>query len=150
MEKPYHKYLYEVQQNTWILEEKLNCSPQDVKEAAYKGLVRPVLEYGSSLWGPHTKGLQEELEKVQNRAARFVTRNYTFEEERMTGLLEQFNWESLKKRRTDNRLILLYKGLKPWHFTYHLLVQRNINVVSFPRLSGTGMISPTLCFPPPS
>ena len=50
------------------------------KQLNYKGLVRPVLEYGSSLWDPHTKCLQEELEKVQNRAARFVTRNYTFEE----------------------------------------------------------------------
>ena len=30
----------------------------------------------------------------------------------MTGNLEQLKWESLKKRRTDNRLILLYKGLK--------------------------------------
>ena len=82
------------------------------REAAYKGLVRPVLEYGSSVWDPHTKCLQEELEKVQNRAARFVTRNYTFEEGSMTGILEQLRWESLKKRRTDNRLILLYKGLK--------------------------------------
>ena len=61
---------------------------------------------------PHTKCLLEELEKVQNRAARFVTRNYTFEEGSMTGILEQLKWESLKKRRTDNRLILLYKGLK--------------------------------------
>ena len=74
--------------------------------------MRPVLEYGSSVWDPHTKCLQEELEKVQNRAARFVTRNYTFEEGSMTGILEQLKWESLKKRRTDNRLILLYKGLK--------------------------------------
>ena len=30
----------------------------------------------------------------------------------MTGILEQLKWESLKKRRTDIRLILLYKGLK--------------------------------------
>ena len=37
----------------------------------------------------NTKGLQEELEKVQNRAARFVTKNYTFEEGSMTGILEQ-------------------------------------------------------------
>ena len=42
----------------------------------------------------------------------FITRNYTFEEGSMTGILEQLKWESLKKRRTDNRLILLYKGLK--------------------------------------
>ena len=30
----------------------------------------------------------------------------------MTGILGQLKWESLKKRRNDNRLILLYKGLK--------------------------------------
>ena len=89
-----------------FLRRNLFSCPQDVKEAAYKGLVRPVLEYGSSVWDPHTKCLQEELEKVQNRAARFVTRNYTFEEGSMTGILEQLKWESLKKRRTDNRLIL--------------------------------------------
>ena len=72
----------------------------------------PVLEYGSSVWDPHTKGIQEELEKAQNRAARFVTRNYTFAEGSMTSILEQLKWESLKKKKTDNRPILLYKGLK--------------------------------------
>ena len=30
----------------------------------------------------------------------------------MIGTLEQLKWESLKKQRTDNQLILLYKGLK--------------------------------------
>ena len=30
----------------------------------------------------------------------------------MTGILEILKWESLKKRRRDSRLILLYKGLK--------------------------------------
>ena len=60
--------------------------------------MRPVLEYGSSVWDPHTHGLQEELEKVQNRAARFVTGNYVFETGSMTGILGQLKWESLKKR----------------------------------------------------
>ena len=30
----------------------------------------------------------------------------------MTGILGQLKWESFKKRENDNRLILLYKGLK--------------------------------------
>ena len=58
-------------------------------------MVRPILEYGSSVWDPHTDKLQEELKKVQNRAA-----------------IGQLKWKSLKKKRKDNRLILLYKGLK--------------------------------------
>ena len=86
--------------------------PQNVKEAAYKGMVHPILEYGSSVWDPHPDKLKEELEKVQNPAARFVTRNYVYETGSMTGILGQLKWESLKKRRKDNRLILLYKGLK--------------------------------------
>ena len=63
--------------------------PQKMKEAAYKGMVRPTLEYGSSVWDPHSDQLQEELEKVQNRAARFVTRNYVYEIGNMTGILGQ-------------------------------------------------------------
>ena len=58
-----------------------------MKEAAYKGLVRQVLEYGRSVWDPHTHGLQEEPDKVQNRSARFVTGNYVIETGSMTGIL---------------------------------------------------------------
>ena len=61
--------------------------------------------------GPPGVVLQEELESVQKRAARFVTGNYNYETGSMTGILGQLKWESLKKRRKDNRLILLYKGL---------------------------------------
>ena len=75
-------------------------------------MVRPILEYGSSVWDPHTDKIQEELEKVQYRAASFLTRNYVYETGSMTGILVQLKWESLKKRRKDNRLIVLYKGLK--------------------------------------
>ena len=102
--------------------------------------------------------LQEELEKFQNRAARFVTRNYVYE----TGILGQLKWESFKKRRKDNRLILLYKGLKSKARipTDDLIPKtrrgRNQNSLAFqipsaskdvykynffPRLSGTGMTS---------
>ena len=86
--------------------------PQDVKEAAFKSMVRPILEYGSTVWDPHCKGLNDELENVQKRAARFVTRNYSYETGSMTGILEELKWETLQKRRKDNRLLLLYKGLK--------------------------------------
>ena len=92
-----------------FLRRNLYSGPQEVKEAAYKGLVCPVLDYGSSVWDPPGIVLQEELESVQKRAARFVTDNYNYETGSMTGILGQLKWESLKK---DNRLILLYKGLK--------------------------------------
>ena len=66
------------------------CS-QDVKEAAYRGLVCPILEYGSCVWDPQGVFLQQEIEKVQNRTARFVTisSNYCFETGSMAGILEK-------------------------------------------------------------
>ena len=74
--------------------------------------MRPVLEYGNSVWNPSSILLQEELEKVQKRAAGFVTGNYIYETGSMTGILDQLQWESLKKKWRDSRIIMLYKGLK--------------------------------------
>ena len=70
-----------------FLRRNLYSCPQAVKKAAYKGLVRPVLDYGSSVWDPPGVFLQE------NRAARFVTGNYNYETESMTGILGQLKWE---------------------------------------------------------
>ena len=95
-----------------LLRRNLYSCPQQVKEAAYKGLVRQVLDYGSTVCDPPGVVLQEELESVQKCAARFVTGNYNYETGSMTGILRQLKWESLKKRRKDNRLILLHNGLK--------------------------------------
>ena len=82
-----------------FLRRNLAACPQDVKKSAYKALVRPVLEYGSSVWDPQSIFLQDELEKVQKRAIRFATVSCTYESGSMTGILEQPKWESLKKRR---------------------------------------------------
>ena len=65
-----------------------------MREAAFKGLVRPfrfrpILEYGSSVWDPHYEGLIYDLEEVQKLAARFVTRNYTYEKGSMTDILQK-------------------------------------------------------------
>ena len=71
-----------------FLRRNLYSCPQEAKEAANKGLVHPVLDYGSSVWDI------QELESEQKRAARFVTGNYNYETDGMTGILGQLKWES--------------------------------------------------------
>lgn len=95
-----------------MLKRNLNFCNKDVKETAYLSCVRPILEYAGTVWDPNCKTLEEELEKVQKRAARFVTNNYIYEEGSMTNILKELNWKSLKERRKENRLILFHKGLK--------------------------------------
>ena len=107
--------------NTVVYSIKPLWHPEEVKEAIDKGLVCPVLECSNSVWDPSVVGLQDEFEKVKNRAARFVTGNYNYETGSMTGILKHLKWESLKKqqktttkknkKKTEERLILLYKGL---------------------------------------
>ena len=92
-----------------FLRRNLFSCPQDVKEVAYKSMVRPK-RYGSTVWDPHCNGLNDELKNVQKRAARFVTRNYNYEICSMTGNLEELKWETLQKRRKDKTHITVQRS----------------------------------------
>ena len=48
-----------------FLRRNYNSCPQEVKEAAYKGLVRPVLEYSGSVWDPSGVGLRMSSKKFR-------------------------------------------------------------------------------------
>ena len=52
-----------------------NC-PEEIKKHAYYALVRPHLEYASSVWDPHVQKQINDIEAVQRRAARFAKRCY--------------------------------------------------------------------------
>ena len=52
-------------QTLGFLGRNLRISCQNIKEQAYKMLVRPVLEYAASVWDPYTKQDTKDLEKVQ-------------------------------------------------------------------------------------
>ena len=81
-----------------------------MKAAAYSTLVRPVLEYSSTVWDPHQSSDIHNLEQVQRRAARFVHHNYT---ERTPGcvsnMVQSLGWESLQHRRYIDRLSMLFR-----------------------------------------
>ena len=47
------------------------CS-SEAKCNAYKAIVRPILEYASIVWSPHTAKEIKRLESIQNRAARWA------------------------------------------------------------------------------
>ena len=93
IKKPRRKvYLYQKDDYESMSKDTLSLQRKNtskVREATYKGLVRPVLDYGSSVWDPPGVVLQEELESVQKRTARFVTGNYNYEIGSMTGILGQ-------------------------------------------------------------
>ena len=51
---------------------------KEIKSKAYLTLVRPILEYASSVWDPHLIKDSDQIEKVQRAAARWVTSDYSW------------------------------------------------------------------------
>jgi hypothetical protein len=91
-----------------FLRRNLNITSSSIKEQAYKSLVRPTLEYACSVWDPYIKEDISSLEKVQRRAARYVTNKYR-NTSSVGDMLSTLQWRSLADRRADARLIMLYK-----------------------------------------
>ena len=61
-----------------FLKRNIRVYNKDLKSTAYKTLVRPQLEYASTVWSPHTDLDINKLESVQRRAALWVTRDYQY------------------------------------------------------------------------
>ena len=59
-----------------FLRRNVNINSTSVKESAYKSLVRPLVEYASSVWDPHLQKDITRLEMIQRRAARYVSNKH--------------------------------------------------------------------------
>ena len=106
-------------QTLGFLKRNLRMNSSTVKEKAYKLLVRPKLEYCSTVSDPKcitnpkdgdkiSHCLVDQLEMVQRRAARWVTGRY-HNTSSVSDMLRNLDWRSLEQRRVDSRLYMLFK-----------------------------------------
>ena len=77
-----------------------------VKQMAYATYIRPTVEYTSPVWDPRTN----KIEMVQHRCARYATDNFD-RTSSVTSLLNCLSWPTLKERRRQNRLAVMYRIL---------------------------------------
>ena len=88
-------------------------------------MIRPKLEYCSSICDPHHQKYIDKVEMVQQRAARFAMNAPRFQHNppvSVTALINDLGCESLQTRRLHNRLTMMYKitnGLVEVPLRYH-------------------------------
>ena len=80
------------------LKRNLHGTPATTRKLAYQTFVRPQLEYASPIWSPHQAYLINSLEAVQNRAARFISRNYN-RHSSVTSIKSSLSLATLQSRR---------------------------------------------------
>ena len=93
--------------NAFIYRNLRHC-PSTVKCNCYRSMVRPVLEYASSVWDPHTLNNINRIEAVQRRAARFCLNEFSSYSS-VTNMLSTLNLPPLQQRRERAKLIMMYK-----------------------------------------
>ena len=89
----------------------------------YFSFIMPILEYGDVVWDNFSQGLKDQLDKVQNEAARIVTGCTKLVAIR--DLYQESGWKTLSETRRKHKLILYYKmlnGLSP-NFLNGLVLQ---------------------------
>ena len=82
-----------------------------IKEAAYKSIVQPHLEYSSPTWNPHASHNIDRIEAVQTRVGKFVLgkHNYGPDSNSIDQINTQLKWVPLQHRRAVYGLSILYK-----------------------------------------
>ena len=80
-----------------FLHRNITSCPTKVKLNCYKSLVRPVLEYASIVWAPHTISGITSVEKVQRFSARFICSNYS-RSSSVTQMLQSLSLPTLSQR----------------------------------------------------
>ena len=76
-------------------------------ETIYIAFIRPLIEYGDVIWDNCTLYEKQELDEIQNEAARIATGATRLVS--IAILYKEIGWDSLEKRRTDHKLTLFYK-----------------------------------------
>ena len=87
-----------------FLHRNIRTCPHKIKHLAYTTLVRPILEYASIIWDPHTYSDTLKLETVQRRSARRIMQSYN-RHASVTTMLQHLDLPTLQQRRRQRKKI---------------------------------------------
>ena len=107
----WHKHIDYIKEKAWgrinVMRKLKFKLDRKSLEIIYMVFIRPLLEYADVIWDNCTLYEKQELDKIQNEAARIATG--TTKLISLDCLYNEVKWESLEKRRRNYKLTLFYK-----------------------------------------
>ena len=91
-----------------FLQRNPKICPRNIKEKWYPTIVRPIVEYASSVLDPCTSKYINKLEAVQRRAARYVFSDLR-RESSPTSMIQHIGWPTLRARRSQAKAVMMYR-----------------------------------------
>ena len=136
-----------------FLRRNLRSCPTPCRRTAYISLIRPILEYGSVIWDPYYISDINIIERVQHRAARFISGDYTTRDPGcVTAMLEDSKLPPLQDRRRNIRLSYYYKvveglvpAIPPQRYLTPRKPGRTIRAKSYSDFNTTNIIERSAC-----
>ena len=114
---------------------KRGCT-RGTRAQCYFTLVRPIMEYASTIWDSDTQKDIDCLEKTQRRSARFVYQDFQ-RTSSVTQMMPQLGWESQAERRAKAEATMMYRAvhglvcIPGWSYLTPLISTTRGNTVRF-------------------
>ena len=139
----WHQHIDYIKQKAWFrihIMRKLKFKlDRKSLETIYLTFIRPLLEYGDVIWDNCTQYEKNELDKIQNEAARITTG--TTKLVSLDNLYKEVGWQTLHRRRQDHKITLFYKmfnQLTPVYLSF--LIPQQVNAISHHNLRNSNDI----------
>ena len=139
----WHQHIDYIKQKAWfrihiMLKLKFKLDRKSL-ETIYLTFIRPLLEYGDIIWDNCTQYEKNELDKIQNEAARITTG--TTKLVSLDNLYKEVGWQTLHRRRQDHKITLFYKMFNQLTPVYlSSLIPQQVNAISHHNLRNSNDI----------
>lgn len=94
----------------YYLKRSLRNASSDTKLLAYKTLILPILDYANIIWDPYTAVNLRKVERVQNKAVRFIFNSYGITS--VSQLVARASLKQISARNRICRLLFMFKLVK--------------------------------------
>ena len=105
-----------------VIKKSFDCLDMKTLPILYKTLVRPIIEYANTVWGPIYIGDQKKIERIQRRATKLLPElsQLPYQER-----LKKLNLPSLMYRRKRGEMLMVYRIMTGLTETSPIIFQRS-------------------------